>query len=232
MCKLSLNIVPNVYISLQTSFLLLAWPWWGRLLPKGNQWKCWDPGLGPNVVRLPVHLPPLMHPYILQFSQQPYTPDGPQCFLTSPTPLGAPDTTYTPAGPWVPTLPASSPMPLTPTTLLMVPQHPSNTPTPLATPMPPTSPAGPLTPLTSLPPQCPWNPTPHYTLSPHHSLPPPYIPYTPAVPQFSLHPLLVTCNCIYHCHPNAPWNPTPMKPLSPLHPLPSSCQPWCPYTPC
>ena len=58
MCKLSQNIVPNVYDSLQGSFLSLAWPWSGRSLPKGNQWECWDPGLEPNVVVLPVHLPP------------------------------------------------------------------------------------------------------------------------------------------------------------------------------
>ena len=47
MCKLSLIIVPNVYNSLQSSFLSLAWPWWGRLLPKGNQWEWWDPQQGP-----------------------------------------------------------------------------------------------------------------------------------------------------------------------------------------
>ena len=63
MCKLSLNIVPNVYNSLQSSFLSLALPWPGTPLPKGNQWECWDPGLGPNVVGLPVHLPPPMHLY-------------------------------------------------------------------------------------------------------------------------------------------------------------------------
>ena len=30
--------------------------------PKGNQWECWNPGQGPNVVRPPVHLPPTMWP--------------------------------------------------------------------------------------------------------------------------------------------------------------------------
>ena len=47
MCKLSWNIVPNVYYSLQSSFLSLAWPWPGRSLPKGNQWEWWDPQQGP-----------------------------------------------------------------------------------------------------------------------------------------------------------------------------------------
>ena len=47
MCKLSRNIVPNVYNSMQSSFLSLAWPWPGRSLPKGNQWEWWDPGKEP-----------------------------------------------------------------------------------------------------------------------------------------------------------------------------------------
>ena len=47
MCKLSLNIVPNVYNSLQSSFLSLAWPWPGRSLLKGNQWEWWVPEQGP-----------------------------------------------------------------------------------------------------------------------------------------------------------------------------------------
>ena len=29
---------------------------------KGNQWKCWDPGLGPNVVGPPVLPPPIIWP--------------------------------------------------------------------------------------------------------------------------------------------------------------------------
>ena len=41
---------------------ILDWPWSGRSLPKGNQWECWDPRLGPNVFRLPVHLPPNIWP--------------------------------------------------------------------------------------------------------------------------------------------------------------------------
>ena len=30
--------------------------------PKGNQWECWDPGQGPNVVGLPILLPPTIWP--------------------------------------------------------------------------------------------------------------------------------------------------------------------------
>ena len=40
----------------------LAWPWLGRPLTKGNQWKCWDPALGPNVVGLLVLLSPNIWP--------------------------------------------------------------------------------------------------------------------------------------------------------------------------
>ena len=39
--------MPNVYNSLQSSFLSFAWPWPGRSLPKGNQWEWWDPQHGP-----------------------------------------------------------------------------------------------------------------------------------------------------------------------------------------
>ena len=47
MCKLSLNVVPNVYNNMHSSFLSLAWHWSGRSLPKGNQWEWWNPGQGP-----------------------------------------------------------------------------------------------------------------------------------------------------------------------------------------
>ena len=40
----------------------LAWPWTGRSLHKGNHWEWWDLGLGPNMVRFPVHLPPNIWP--------------------------------------------------------------------------------------------------------------------------------------------------------------------------
>ena len=101
MWKLSQNIFPNLYNSLQTSFLSLAWPWPGRSLPQGNQWECWDPGLGPNVVRLPVHLPPQ------------YTPDTHWCPWhpkMAPTPPRSPQCPYTPSGPWIPRVPASPPI--------------------------------------------------------------------------------------------------------------------------
>ena len=46
--------MPNVYKELHSSFVSLAWSWSGRSLPPGNQWVCWYPELGPNVVRSPV----------------------------------------------------------------------------------------------------------------------------------------------------------------------------------
>ena len=136
MCKLSLNIVQNVYNSLQSSFLLLAWPWPGRSLPKGNQWEwwdpqqgplpglgevghspreCWDPGLEPNVVRLPVHLPPpmqLLHPQWLPMP------------LWHPLHPYFPNATYTPVGPsiYTPYQPPNAPLAsLHPQCLLMPP---------------------------------------------------------------------------------------------------------------
>ena len=73
----------------------LAWPWWGRSLPKGNQWECWDPGLGPNVVGLPVHFSPQCTPD---------TPNSPLTPLVTPMPLMQPIpflavSTYTPCQP-------------------------------------------------------------------------------------------------------------------------------------
>ena len=98
MCKLSENIGPNEYNSMQSSFLSPAWPWSGRLLPKGNQWECWDPGLGPNVVRLPVHLPPLMPLTPLHYLPPPdaptslLAPNAPNDHLSPYTPCQSPDT--------------------------------------------------------------------------------------------------------------------------------------------
>ena len=101
----------------------IAWPWWGRSLPKGNQWECCDPGLGPNMVGLPVHLPPQCipdtstsplypcwpltptFPASPNAPWHPYTPDSPPMLPTAPnalTPLHpqgapiAPDAAYTP----------------------------------------------------------------------------------------------------------------------------------------
>ena len=53
-CKFSLPVVSH-----QAAELICdqpAWSWTGRTLSKGHQWECWDPGLGPNVVRLAVLL--------------------------------------------------------------------------------------------------------------------------------------------------------------------------------
>ena len=113
MCKLSLNIVGNVYNSLQRSFLSLAWPWSGRSLPKGNQWECWDPGLEPNVVRHPVHLPPQC------------TSDTP---WWHPTPPNGPNTPMSPQCPLYPCWPLNTYTPcqlLMPPTLLNAPYTPS-----------------------------------------------------------------------------------------------------------
>ena len=77
-------------IACRAHFLSLVWPWSGRSLPKGNQWDCWDPGLGPNVVGLPVHLPP-------QCTSTPLTP--PNSPIQSQETPNAPYATYTPSGP-------------------------------------------------------------------------------------------------------------------------------------
>ena len=88
------------------------------------QWECWDPGLGPNVVRLPVHLPPLLLP------DTSYTPCQPLTLTTPPLapwhplmPLHpwCPDTTKSPAGPWyllTPPNPLLAPMPPIPPNVL------------------------------------------------------------------------------------------------------------------
>ena len=163
MCKLSLNIVPNVYDSLQSSFWslpkgnqwsdgtwteALAWPWLGRSLPKGNQWKCWDPGLGPNVVGLPVHLPPQCTPNTPNkppislpapiHPDTPTPPDGPKMALMPPTPQEfpmPPDAPYTPCKP-----------PMHPWHLYTHwwPSDTHNTPTSLSTPLCPLMPQYPL----------------------------------------------------------------------------------------
>ena len=112
MWKLSLNIVPNVYIYLESSFLPLAWPLSGRSLPKGNQWECWYPGLGPNVVGLPVNLPPKYtpgtpyNPWCPQYPLHPQgVPNAPLCHLYPFQPLSTytscqlPNTPLTPLHP-------------------------------------------------------------------------------------------------------------------------------------
>ena len=62
--------------------------------PNGKQWEFWDPGLGPNVVRLHVHLPP---------ANALDTPWWPQCTTdTIYTPCQHPATPACPAIPWHP----------------------------------------------------------------------------------------------------------------------------------
>ena len=127
MCKLSLNIVLNVYNSLKSSFLSFAWPWPGRSLPKGNQWEWWDPqqgslpGLGEvghspgwtsgsagaqcGEASSPLATP--MHPW--HPLHTPNSPQHPQFPLMPPIPLLAPEylyslpaPQYTPNGPQCP----------------------------------------------------------------------------------------------------------------------------------
>ena len=144
MCKLSLNIVPNVYNSLQSSFLLPAWPWPGRSLPKGNEWECWDPEQGP--------LPGL--------GEVGHSPRGtigsagtldlgpmwlgskPTCHPMHPYTLDAPNTSYTPYKPLYPCWPLSTYSPCQP------PMYPDTPYTPNTLLMPPTPPTGPFSPDT------------------------------------------------------------------------------------
>ena len=211
----------------------LAWLWWGRSLPKGNQWESWDPRLGPNVVRFPVHLPspmPSDAPYDpnLLLTPEPYTPATPMPPDT-PTPLPSPDVP-------TPLIPCVSLSP-TPPAMPQWPWHPTfpaspNTPTSLMAPNAPHpclwkcwDPA--LVPnvvglSVHLPPQCPLTPsTP--PLSPQHPLHPcwPLMPLTPAsgnAGTLDWDPMYLGSQST--CHPNAP---TP--PASLWHPLPV---PWLP----
>ena len=161
MWKLSWNIVPNVYNSLQSSFLSLAWPWPGRSLPQGNQWECWYPWLGPHVVGLQVHLPPLYAPD---------TPCIPWCLLNSPEhplhPLRAPN------APWCPLYPFWPQSTYSPCQPQIHPWHPLH---PL---MPPDTPRWPHTPSTS-----PRNPQ-WPLMPPIHLLAPEYLQSLPA-PQYT-----------------------------------------------
>ena len=192
MCKLSQNIVPNVYTSLQSSFLSLAWPWPGRSLPKGNQWECWDPGLGPNVVWLPVHLPPPMyplHPSALLTPLCSYTPAG----LSNYTPC------QPPMHPWHPYTPSQPPIPLTP-----------------PIPRSPWCHLYPCWPLSTFTPCQPWN----ALLTPLHSLTAPTTPDTPKSPQCHLYPCWHLSMYTPCKPPMYPWHSlmTPNTCLTPLHP--------------
>ena len=207
------NIVPNVYNSLENSFLSLAWHWSGRSLPKGNQWECWDPGLGPNVVRLPVHLPPPMPPD---------TPTPPAT-LNSPTPLLASNAPDDPLSPYTPTNPLMSPAtaPDAPHTHCW-PQCPYTSATPipskplhcmiLLSPYTPASPLGPFTPCLHPTPLHPCHPMPPDTSTGHAGPNALWVP-TP----------LTSPWCPYS--PCWPYHPTPCWPHTPLHPCPSQCPP-------
>ena len=121
MCKLLWNIVPNVYNSLQSSFLSL---------PKGNQWEWWDPQQGPLPGLGEVgHSPrgtrgsagtldwgPMWFGSQSTYHPQ-YTLTPPNSHLHTRRPPMPPYATYTPSGLWVPILPAS-------------PQYTPDTPTP------------------------------------------------------------------------------------------------------
>ena len=113
MCKLLLNIVPNVYNSLQSSFLSLSWPWSGRSLPRGpvrvlGPWsgaQCgWAPSLPatPSASYTPTY--PL-HPFC-----PPDAPDTP----TPPMPPDAPNLLLSPQPLHLMPAPDVSPMPLHP----------------------------------------------------------------------------------------------------------------------
>ena len=199
----------------------LAWPWWGRSLPKGNQWECWNPGLGPNVVRFSVHLTPLNAPW-----------HSLHALLTPQCPC-------TPCQLLMPIHPCWPPMPLTPPFPLLV----------LWTPTPLPDPNGPLTSLHPTSPQCPdapytpaggsawildWGPMwpgsqsichPKASL---HLLPVPTPHDAPATPE------PYTCNPLMPPDPYTlpltmpPWHSTPCQ--SPNTPTPPT-SPWCPYTP-
>ena len=161
MCKLSLNTVPNVYNSLQGSFLSFAWPWPGRSLPKGTQWEFWDPGLGTNVVGLPVHLTPPDAPYKppipLLAPEHLHSLPAPNAPLTAPTTPDGPNIPWWPQHPLgVPNAPIYLCRLLSTYTLCQSPMHPWRPPMlpqwP-STPMP-LYPAGPWAPTLPASPQC------------------------------------------------------------------------------
>ena len=218
MCKLSLNVVPNLYNSLQSSFLSLAWPWWGRSLPKGNHWECSDPDWG----QMWLGSQSTFHPQCTP--DAPYTP----CWL--PTPSWCP---YTPAS--LPTHLAVLWCPLSPLTPLPVPNNPTS-PAGLWCPL---SPYSPCQPPMSLHPCQPPNalhpcqpPMPLHPLlacdalwAPLHLASPlmlPWCPYTPAVPYAIWHPYI----------PAGPWYPQPLTlsaiPNAPLMTPTFPADPQCP----
>ena len=185
MCKLSWNIVPNVYNSLQSSFLSLTWPWPGRSLLKGNQWEWWDPGKGPLLCLGEVGHSPRGtsgSAGTLDWAKcgwAPSPPATPNAPLTPPTPL---DTLMPPMAPWHP---RSTQCPL----CHLYPFWPLSTYTPCQPPIQPDTSCTPDTPLmppdTPTPPRSPNAPLCHlYPIWPQST-------YTPCQPLIhSQHPLM------------------------------------------
>ena len=208
MCRLSLNVVRNVYNSLQSSFVSLVWPSSGRWLPKGNWWEWWDPGKGPL-------------PGLGEVGHSPREPvgvleswTGAQCDWTpslSATPM-PPDTPYTPFQlPNTPTPSAGPQCSLRPPYLLLA----------LWAPTPPAIPQFPLHPCH---PNAPETPIPLMPLSP-------YIPYQPLTPPTPL-PALNAPYTLWQ----PPMSPTPCQPPDALHPCnppdtPTPLPPQCPNAP-
>ena len=224
----------------------LAQPWWGRSLPKRNQWEWWDPGKGPlaslgevghsprgtrgsagtldwvpmwlgsQSTCHPQCIPDTLHLWLSQFPQHPYEPQCP------------PFATYTPSGPWVPTLPANT---------QYTPDAPLMAQTPLGSPQCPLLPPVPiLTPeyyTPCQPPNNPWHPL--------H----PCAPNTHMGPQWPLL-LPIPLLALEYLHslpaPNTPLHPlTPLIAPHPLHIKEPTNAPWChlypfwpwnTYTPC
>ena len=144
MCKLSLNIVSNVYNSLQSSFWSLAWPWPGKSLPKGNQCEWWDPQQGPL-------------PDLCEVGHSPRgtsggagTLDWGPMWSDSQSTCHLQCTPYTPDGspmpPWHPYTLRSAQCPLIPPIPLLAPEHLHSLPDPQCTLDTPYTPDGPLTP--------------------------------------------------------------------------------------
>ena len=121
MGKLSQNIVPNVYNSLQSSFLSLDWPWPGRPLPRGTSGSAetldWGPMWGaPSPLATPIHpdtaTPPDAPNNPLHHIGAPKTPDAPIPLL-APEYLESMPAPNTPLTPHNSTLhPLGAPMPL------------------------------------------------------------------------------------------------------------------------
>ena len=182
MCKLSWNVVPMYIKACIAHFWHLPSLGPGRSLPKGNQWEYWDPGLGLNVVGLPVHLPPpnspwcpytlmALSPYI-PATPIPLTPPTSWCPYTPLPPTGPPEPLPPPNTPWHPLLaPWQLVHALTPYWLLS--PTPPATLIPLATPTCPTAP---------------WASTPLFPLIPFWSLHPLLAPDTPLPPASPLDP--------------------------------------------